>query len=62
MSHSDEPAPREDADIVSSSERYQRRFEGTVGRWFLQLQTRLTLVPAPRSSTSGADMLRSPQL
>lgn len=43
MSHPEQPGPREDADIVSSSERYQRRFEGTVGRWFLQLQSRLTL-------------------
>jgi ubiquinone/menaquinone biosynthesis C-methylase UbiE len=34
---------REDADIESSSERYQRRFRGSVGRWFLELQTRLTL-------------------
>jgi len=34
---------REDADIESSSERYQRRFRGPVGRWFLDLQRRLTL-------------------
>jgi ubiquinone/menaquinone biosynthesis C-methylase UbiE len=43
MSRSDRPKPREDADIESSSERYQRRFDGTVGRWFLDLQNRLTL-------------------
>jgi hypothetical protein len=34
---------REDADIESSSEKYQRRFRGPVGRWFLELQSRLTL-------------------
>lgn len=40
------PAPtpgREDADVESSSERYARRFAGPVGRWFLDLQGRLTL-------------------
>jgi ubiquinone/menaquinone biosynthesis C-methylase UbiE len=35
--------PREDADVESSSERYARRFEGPVGRWFLDYQTRITL-------------------
>jgi SAM-dependent methyltransferase len=38
------PAPmREDADVESSSELYARRFSGPVGRWFLELQARLTL-------------------
>lgn len=35
--------PREDADIESSSEKYARRFEGPVGRWFVDSQTRITL-------------------
>ena len=35
--------PREDADVESSSELYARRFAGPVGRWFLELQARLTL-------------------
>jgi SAM-dependent methyltransferase len=34
--------PREDADIESSSELYARRFEGPVGRWFVDSQTRIT--------------------
>lgn len=34
---------REDADVESSSERYARRFDGPVGRWFLEVQARLTL-------------------
>jgi SAM-dependent methyltransferase len=34
---------REDADVESSSELYARRFAGPVGRWFLELQARLTL-------------------
>ncbi len=34
---------REDADIESSSEQYARRFEGPVGRWFVDSQTRITL-------------------
>ena len=34
---------REVADVESSSELYARRFEGPVGRWFLELQARLTL-------------------
>ena len=37
------PQPREDADVESSSETYARRFEGPVGRWFVDSQTRLTL-------------------
>lgn len=43
MTQSVSRPPREDADIESSSERYQRRFRGPVGRWFLDLQRRLTL-------------------
>jgi len=35
--------PREDADIESSSEKYARRFDGPVGRWFVDCQTRITL-------------------
>lgn len=46
-----EPAPpatanlgdREDADIETSSDDYTRRFAGSVGRWFLEVQTRTTL-------------------
>jgi SAM-dependent methyltransferase len=34
---------REDADVESSSEVYARRFEGPVGRWFVEVQTRITL-------------------
>lgn len=43
MTEHQRPKLREDADIESSSERYQRRFRGSVGRWFLELQSRLTL-------------------
>jgi SAM-dependent methyltransferase len=35
--------PREDADVESSSEKYARRFDGPVGRWFVESQTRITL-------------------
>ena len=35
--------PREDADVESSSATYARRFDGPVGRWFVDSQTRLTL-------------------
>jgi ubiquinone/menaquinone biosynthesis C-methylase UbiE len=35
--------PREDADVESSSEMYARRFDGPVGRWFVDSQTRITL-------------------
>jgi ubiquinone/menaquinone biosynthesis C-methylase UbiE len=35
--------PREDADVESSSENYARRFDGPVGRWFVDSQTRITL-------------------
>jgi ubiquinone/menaquinone biosynthesis C-methylase UbiE len=35
--------PREDADVESSSETYARRFDGPVGRWFVDSQTRITL-------------------
>jgi SAM-dependent methyltransferase len=37
------PAPREDADVETSSERYARRFEGPVGRFFLDRQAEATL-------------------
>jgi SAM-dependent methyltransferase len=37
------PGLREDADVESSSERYARRFDGPVGRWFVDSQTRITL-------------------
>jgi SAM-dependent methyltransferase len=37
------PPGRENADVESSSELYARRFSGAVGRWFLELQARLTL-------------------
>jgi len=33
----------EDADIATSSEDYANRFDGDIGRWFLETQTRLTL-------------------
>jgi ubiquinone/menaquinone biosynthesis C-methylase UbiE len=36
-------APREDADVDASTDQYARRFEGPVGSWFLEVQTRLTL-------------------
>jgi ubiquinone/menaquinone biosynthesis C-methylase UbiE len=35
--------PREDADLASSSDAYARRFSGAVGRWFLDVQARITL-------------------
>jgi len=35
--------PREVADADAATEQYARRFEGAVGRWFLELQTRITL-------------------
>lgn len=34
---------REDADIATSSDDYAQRFAGSVGRWFLDTQTRLVL-------------------
>jgi ubiquinone/menaquinone biosynthesis C-methylase UbiE len=34
---------REDADVESSSDAYARRFDGPVGRWFLEVQARITL-------------------
>ncbi|HUR94367.1 MAG TPA: class I SAM-dependent methyltransferase [Gemmatimonadales bacterium] len=36
-------AVRENADIESSADQYASRFTGPVGRWFLHVQTRLTL-------------------
>jgi hypothetical protein len=47
---------RETADIESSSERYARRFRGSVGRWLLEQQTRLTLL-ALRGLPGGATIL-----
>jgi SAM-dependent methyltransferase len=47
---------REDADIVTSSEDYARRFAGSVGRWFLETQTRLTL-ELLRPLSPGASVL-----
>jgi SAM-dependent methyltransferase len=49
-------ASREDADIDASSEEYAGRFEGLVGRWFLETQTRLTLA-ALRGIPRGAHVL-----
>ena len=42
-----------DADVETSSAAYARRFEGSVGRWFLDVQARTTLEllrPRPRTS------------
>ena len=36
-------ASREDADVLTSSEGYARRFAGPVGQWFLEVQARTTL-------------------
>jgi len=36
-------AEREDADVVTSSDEYARRFAGGVGQYFLDVQARLTL-------------------
>lgn len=36
-------APREDADVETSSDAYARRFAGPVGEYFLEVQSRLTL-------------------
>jgi SAM-dependent methyltransferase len=37
------PPPRDNADVDASTEEYARRFAGSVGRWFLEVQSRLTL-------------------
>ena len=47
------PSFPETADIETSSDDYARRFEGDVGRWFLQIQEQVTsemvrVFPAPR--------------
>jgi SAM-dependent methyltransferase len=45
--------PLEDADVVTSSDEYARRFAGPVGEWFLEVQARHTLEllsPWPRAS------------
>ncbi len=36
-------SPREDADLETSSDGYSQRFDGPVGRWFLEIQARTTL-------------------
>ena len=52
--HSD--PPREDADIGTSSEDYARRFTGSVGRWFVTTQSRMTL-SLLRALPAGASIL-----
>jgi len=47
---------REDADIETSSEEYARRFSGSVGRWFLELQAQITL-DLLRDLRAGATVL-----
>lgn len=47
---------REDADIATSSDDYAGRFTGDVGRWFLEIQTRLTLGML-RDLPAGASVL-----
>jgi 2-polyprenyl-3-methyl-5-hydroxy-6-metoxy-1,4-benzoquinol methylase len=47
---------REDADIETSSEEYARRFSGSVGRWFLELQAQITL-DLLRDLPAGATVL-----
>ena len=37
------PGPREDADVVTSSDAYARRFAGAVGAWFLERQAEAVL-------------------
>jgi ubiquinone/menaquinone biosynthesis C-methylase UbiE len=47
-------AARENADVDSSSEEYARRFAGPIGRWFLDVQTEITLgalAGLPRGAT-----------
>ncbi len=47
---------REDADVETSSEDYARRFSGSVGRWFLDLQAQITL-DLLRDLPAGASVL-----
>jgi methyltransferase family protein len=47
---------REDADIETSSDEYARRFSGSVGRWFLELQAQITL-DLLRDLRAGATVL-----
>jgi ubiquinone/menaquinone biosynthesis C-methylase UbiE len=47
---------REDADIGTSSEDYARRFTGSVGRWFVATQSRITL-GLLRALPAGASIL-----
>lgn len=50
-------APREDADVETSSEAYARRFGGPLGAWFLEVQARTTLeVLAPWPGASVLDV------
>lgn len=50
-------APREDADVETSSDAYARRFSGTVGAWFLDVQARATLeLLAPWAGGSVLDV------
>lgn len=46
----------EDADIETSSDDYARRFQGDVGRWFLETQTRVAL-KLLRDLPTGASIL-----
>ena len=46
-----------DADVETSSAAYARRFEGSVGRWFLDVQARTTLeLLRPRPGSSVLDV------
>lgn len=47
---------REDADIGTSSEDYARRFTGSVGRWFVATQSKITL-SLLRALPAGASIL-----
>ena len=47
---------RENADVESSSDQYANRFRGAVGKWFLAVQTRITL-DALAGLPAGASVL-----
>jgi SAM-dependent methyltransferase len=47
---------RENADIATSSEDYARRFQGSVGQWFIETQKRITL-RLLRALPAGASIL-----
>jgi ubiquinone/menaquinone biosynthesis C-methylase UbiE len=54
LSARSEAGARENADVEASTDEYARRFEGSVGRWFLEVQARLTLAALaglPESAT-----------